>query len=222
MAGNYSRDLPMEQTVVVTIESVHLVNVLSILEDYEPILLVEKDELTIKALNYGRTALLVHRVPISSISPNIDKPIKVYSFLLHGHTKTYIQDYIQTDDLNEPDVDLTTSILADNVELSKILRLYGWRDYSDVVFCPSNNHQLKLKFIDGNGFEITIDKSVARLLRGNDLSRYKLRLLLANLAIIRRLGVNRIEMKYSIDAPMVIKPFSRDYPRIWIAPCINE
>lgn len=176
----------------------------------------------LKALNYGRTTLFIHKIPIIFLSPSLDNPIKIYEYSIQNHQKLFVTGYVNTQDLNEPQVPLTTIILADTTEIAKILRMYSWRDYDNIVFKTSFDHKLKIKFISSETFEVTIDKSIARALEGDAFSTYNIRLLLECLTILRKLGVNRIRMMFSKDSPMLLTPFSRTYPKIWMAPNIID
>jgi len=220
-----SRDNGKEKTIEsrdILIDSTPLFNILSMLEDYELTITQKESTIILQALDYNRSSLLIHKVPFTKLTPPLKTPIKVYYYVKYGGKRIYIKDYIHTQKLKEPTHSLNTKILIDNKSFANLLRIYSWDEYSTVNIIPFNNHQIKLFFSSDESFELIVDKSMARLINGDESSAYKIKLILINLSILRRLGINRLVLAFSREAPLLMKPVSRNFPRIWIAPIINE
>ena len=208
---------------VILINSPSLSTALSLLSDYELSLSAADNFLVIKALDYGRTILIVHRIKYPSMPSRLrNRAIKIYDYINHGDGRITISEYSFVEELNEPDVYLNTVMIADVTALSKYIRRYEWRDYTNVSIGPGPGYKVCLRFISDTDMDVIPDPTVARILKGSDHSIYKIRLLNRGFTFMRNMKIRRVRILYSAHSPMLIKPLIREYPRVWIAPTIIE
>ncbi len=194
----------------------------------EPIVIKDANAVMVKAMDNTRTALFIARVrEKSSELPDkalIDLDTAIFSKIenmIEIRDKDIIED---AHVIGEPEVELKTTVIARTNALIDILEKYK-SDYFTIMFKPSGNkltYSIKDNLSDEiieREHELTYE---ARVLEGNDIGLFACDLLRRQLRLFKSLGISTIKMRYSTSKPMLITPYGKDFPRIWVAPRVED
>ncbi len=213
------------------VRSRELTNLLMRLSKYgydEPILVRDTNYIKVETMNNDRTTLFITKV--KDVPSNL--PMKVLldlNTVIFNKNVVYIREWnTEVADIGEPDVELTTIILARVDTLIDVLERGKYHPFSRVMFKPNSNKLIiSLPHYDDVAendlmLDHELSQADARVLEGNDIALYRCYLLYKQMKFLRSLGISIIKIRYTCGKPMLVTPHNKEFPRLWIAPWVGD
>ena len=203
----------------------YLANILMKISKYgysEPIVIRDTNVVMVKAMSTDRTTYFITRVRTSDEVPE-KMQIDLNAAIINKNV-VYVKDIIEDIiDIPEPEVELKTTLIARTNALIDVLENGKYDPFSTAIFKPNGN---KLVVTIRSYYEdITTDYQLSygvRVLEGDDIGMFRCLLLHRQLRLLKSLGVSTIKIRYTLKLPMLITPYGKEYPRLWIAPYVGD